>query len=350
MTALACVPALAGAAAGQETLTELEARMRELQGDLDAATARIETLRDEKDHLTARIGEIERRRADLGIDVARLRARVVDRADALYRAGGAGMFEALMDSASLAEVSQRAEYLGVVARLDEAAFTRLARTQRSLDALARELGERRAELTETTTDLIGESDALQERFEDVAAEYEDLQRRIAAARAAARRAAAAPADDGGDEGGSDDGGDDPAPVPAPAPAPPPGRGLVCPVAGPVSFVDSWGAPRDGHTHQGVDMMAAYGTPLVAITSGTISYAAYDGSGGNMIFLDGDDGHSYWYMHNQRNLVSGGRVARGQQIATVGDTGNAAGTPHLHFEYHPGGGAPVNPYPLVSSIC
>lgn len=127
--------------------------------------------------------------------------------------------------------------------------------------------------------------------------------------------------------------------------------LACPVAGPVSFTDSWGAPRVGHTHQGADMMSDYGVPVVAITSGTASYVAYDGSGGNMIWIDGDDGNSYWYMHNQENLISQGqRVSMGQQIATVGDTGNASGTPHLHFELHPGGGSAVNPYPLVSSLC
>jgi murein DD-endopeptidase MepM/ murein hydrolase activator NlpD len=127
--------------------------------------------------------------------------------------------------------------------------------------------------------------------------------------------------------------------------------MTCPVAGPVSFVDSWGAPRSGHTHQGVDMMADYGTPVVAIVSGTPSYVAYDGSGGNMIFLDGDDGNSYWYMHNQENFVQVGQhVEVGEQIATVGDTGNAAGSPHVHFEFHPGGGAAINPTPLVSSVC
>ncbi|MDQ3752829.1 MAG: M23 family metallopeptidase, partial [Actinomycetota bacterium] len=116
------------------------------------------------------------------------------------------------------------------------------------------------------------------------------------------------------------------------------------------FVDSWGAPRDGHTHVGVDLLADYGTPVVAIVAGTVTYAGYDGSGGNMIFLSGEDGNDYWYMHNQANLVTAGRVERGEQIATVGDTGNAVGIPHVHFEYHPGGGAPVNPYPVVAPIC
>jgi murein DD-endopeptidase MepM/ murein hydrolase activator NlpD len=98
------------------------------------------------------------------------------------------------------------------------------------------------------------------------------------------------------------------------------------------------------------MMAAYGTPLVAIVSGTITYSGYGGSAGYWLILSGDDGNGYWYMHNEKNLVSGGHVSVGQQIATLGDTGNAAGTPHLHFEFHPGGGAAVNPTPLVASIC
>jgi peptidoglycan LD-endopeptidase LytH len=100
----------------------------------------------------------------------------------------------------------------------------------------------------------------------------------------------------------------------------------------------------------VDMMAGYGAPVMAITSGVITLSSYGSSSGNWIILSGSDGNTYWYMHNDQNLVSSGTVTTGQQIATVGDTGNAAGTPHLHFEYHPGGGAAVNPYPLVASIC
>ncbi len=129
-----------------------------------------------------------------------------------------------------------------------------------------------------------------------------------------------------------------------------GSSMPCPVAGPVSFTDSFGAARSGHAHEGVDMMADYGTPVVAVVSGTITYAAYDESGGNMLILSGEDGNDYYYIHNQENLVSGGQVSAGQQIATVGDTGNAAGTPHLHFEYHPGGGGAVNPTGLASSLC
>ena len=99
------------------------------------------------------------------------------------------------------------------------------------------------------------------------------------------------------------------------------------------------------------MMAATGTPVAAIVSGTITLSSYGESAGNWQILSGDDGNAYWYMHNDQNLVNGGHVDVGMQIATVGGTGNASeSAPHLHFEFHPGGGGPVNPYPLVASLC
>jgi murein DD-endopeptidase MepM/ murein hydrolase activator NlpD len=136
----------------------------------------------------------------------------------------------------------------------------------------------------------------------------------------------------------------------PPPPPPPGN-RVCPVRGPVSFVDSWGAPRSGgRTHQGVDMMAARGTPNVAIVSGTIT-PQYGSLQGNGVFLKGDDDNSYWYFHLDSYAGGPRRVAQGEVIGYVGTTGNAdGGAPHTHFEYHPGGGAAVNPYPIVRPIC
>jgi murein DD-endopeptidase MepM/ murein hydrolase activator NlpD len=139
----------------------------------------------------------------------------------------------------------------------------------------------------------------------------------------------------------------------PPPAPPPRTSgdIVCPIRGSVSFVDSWGAPRSGgRTHQGVDLMSAAGTPNVAVVSGTIAQKSGSLSG-NGVYLSGDDGNSYWYFH--LSAYSGGprRVAQGEVIGYTGTTGNAEGTaPHTHFEYHPGGGGAVNPYPLVRPVC
>jgi|GEM_PF-1125081 len=143
------------------------------------------------------------------------------------------------------------------------------------------------------------------------------------------------------------------------PSPPrpgrPGQKMYCPVDGKVSFVDSWHAPRSGgRKHKGVDMFAAMGTPLLAVTDGVIfKHSPTDrGLGGITLWLRDKKGNTYYYAHNSRNVKKkGDRVKAGQVIAYVGHTGNAATTPpHVHWENHPKGGAAVNPYPLVHKLC
>ena len=327
MLALIMVAIAVPQAMGEESMSELQAQMEDLQGELNAAQSRIEELRTEQDVLEHRMEEADARVKVLKSRQVKLRSTVVDRAQELYMNGNSDMLEALFGSHDIAEMMDRTEVLSQVSMEDTGSFIALARSQAELEKLNEQMLLDRERLAVAEEQLAEENDLLQSRFEEVAAEYERI--KAALMKVAPAPAAAAPS--------------------AAAPIVRSTGGMFCPVGGATSFVDSWGAPRSGHTHQGVDMMGAYGTPLVAITSGTITYAAYDGSGGNMIFLSGDDGHQYWYMHNQQNLVTGGHVSAGQQIATLGDTGNAAGTPHLHFEYHPGGGAAINPYPLGKSV-
>lgn len=138
---------------------------------------------------------------------------------------------------------------------------------------------------------------------------------------------------------------------APPPPAPAGGGLVCPVQGPVSFVDSFGAPRSGgRAHEGVDMMAGMGTPTVAPVSGRVEHRGND-VGGLSWWVYGDDGDEYFGTHLSGYANEGvGWVAAGTIIGYVGDSGNAAGTPHLHFEIHPGGGGAIDPFPEVASAC
>jgi murein DD-endopeptidase MepM/ murein hydrolase activator NlpD len=145
-----------------------------------------------------------------------------------------------------------------------------------------------------------------------------------------------------------------APAGAPAGTPPApvivNSDWFCPVAGPHSFIDSYGYPRSGgRRHKGVDMMAAKGTPVVAPVSGTVTHRS-NRLGGKSFYLTGDDGDSYYGTHLD-DYGSSGWVAAGTVIGYVGATGNAAGgSPHLHFEIHPGGGSPVNPYPTAARYC
>ncbi len=165
-------------------------------------------------------------------------------------------------------------------------------------------------------------------------------------------AAAAPAPSGSTQGASS-----PAPAPAPAPAivpasPPPsnaGSGIVCPVAGPRAFADTWGAARSGgRSHEGVDMMSPGGTPLVAVESGSAQFKTTR-LGGNSVWINGNSGTRYFYAHLSAWEGSSRNVSQGEVIGYVGATGNTTAN-HLHFEVHPGGGRAVNPYPYVRAVC
>jgi murein DD-endopeptidase MepM/ murein hydrolase activator NlpD len=134
---------------------------------------------------------------------------------------------------------------------------------------------------------------------------------------------------------------------------------VFPVNGPYDFGGSgsrFGAERHGHSHQGQDIAAADGTPVLAPKAGTVHWRAYQASGaGYYLVLDADgEDYMYVFMHLRQGslLVSkGDRVAAGQQIGQVGNTGVSYGA-HLHFEIWDGvwygGGKPIDPLPILQS--
>jgi murein DD-endopeptidase MepM/ murein hydrolase activator NlpD len=128
-------------------------------------------------------------------------------------------------------------------------------------------------------------------------------------------------------------------------------GLVCPIRGPVSFVDSWGAARaTTGSHQGVDLMNPRGTPNVAVVSGRAEMRT-GGTSGLGVWLYGDDGNLYYYFHLEAYEGAPRRVQQGEVVGYTGNTGDASGgATHTHFEIHPGGGPAVNPYPTVVAIC
>lgn len=129
-------------------------------------------------------------------------------------------------------------------------------------------------------------------------------------------------------------------------------GWVCPLAGPFSHFDDFGDPRHyGGWHKGNDLIAPTGTPVLAVESGRVEHRA-NRIGGNSAYLFADSGNYYYNTHlSAYENVGVGWVPAGAVIGYVGDSGNAAGLPHLHFEYHLGGrGNHINPYPIVHEAC
>ena len=100
-------------------------------------------------------------------------------------------------------------------------------------------------------------------------------------------------------------------------------------------------PGASTNHKGVDFAAPTGTPIYAAADGTVTSAGYSGNAGNMIIINHGNGLQTYYMHCQQIYVTAGqKVSKGQNIASVGSTGNSTG-PHLHFQVM-SGGTPVNP--------
>jgi hypothetical protein len=141
--------------------------------------------------------------------------------------------------------------------------------------------------------------------------------------------------------------------------------IVFPVVGKVSYGDDFGQARPGGRHQGNDLVAAKRSPAVAAEAGSVKYWTTSRSAGCMLYLYGASGTVYYYIHLNNDLTAkndnrgkcvrgvayavanGARVAAGQQIGYVGDSGDADGVAsHLHFEVHPGGGHAVSPYPYL----
>ncbi|MEO5984391.1 MAG: M23 family metallopeptidase [Ferruginibacter sp.] len=129
--------------------------------------------------------------------------------------------------------------------------------------------------------------------------------------------------------------------------------LYFPVAGTQSNVGSvWGDERDGgrRKHEGIDIFAAKGTAVVAISDGVIKFAGNDDIGGRTVTLQPDDYEwEAYYAHLDVQYVSTGeRVKKGQLLGTVGNSGNAQTTPaHLHFGIYTDNGA-VDPLPYVKT--
>jgi len=139
----------------------------------------------------------------------------------------------------------------------------------------------------------------------------------------------------------------------------PPRVYVIPVKGvtPDALTPSFGAPRQAGPHEGIDIAAPAGTPVLAAADGVVIGNRRTAIGGNVLWLMGTGRRLYYYAHLRElepGMHMGRRIAAGEQIGSVGNTGNAMMTPaHLHFaiyevtsHFFPMRYRAMDPYPLL----
>jgi len=383
---MALAPAFTVAAQSEITQADIAAaedKRRQISAELESTTALY-------DDAVARLIDLENSLTDLGIELSEKErelafARVAARDVAVDRYMYAGASSVLFDSATIQDVPVRAGYLDllsregsdIVIRLFALEETYLAQQATIEQALANQI-ETKVELEELATSILVRLEDANREYDTIVTAYEiqeeerrireeqerlrreEEERRAREATSTTTTTVAVTNTTSGDTTTTttivpEETSTTTTTEPPTSTTQPPPAAMVCPVNGAVSFTDTWGDPRSGgRTHQGVDMIASRGTPLVALEAGTVKRMRNGGLGGITVTLTGVSGDEYYYAHMNgwaSGLSVGQSLAVGGLLGYVGNTGNAQYTiPHLHFEFHPGGGAPVNPYPLVAGLC
>jgi peptidoglycan LD-endopeptidase LytH len=305
--------------------------------ELEAAKDRLETARAELTHVTGLWQETEARLARaqdaaseaqaeidrLEDELARIRATLNDRVAAAYMSGGSLSIGALLTSDSIQDAADRLQYTQSVVQGDADLATQVAVTAEEMRRQEARLRQAARLEARAAAELEVERAQIDDRVQELNDLVDELEAKLEAA----------------EERSVDLGGGSVSIT---------GTGAIqtCPVAGPTSFVDSFGDPRPGgRSHEGIDLIAAYGTPVVAVAPGTASTAG--SIGGLGVVVQHDSGGDWTFYAHLSSYGSLGRVSAGTVIGYVGP-GN--GVNHLHFEYHPAGGAAVNPYGTLLAVC
>lgn len=382
---LASLLGVVAPAAGQEALPEkkqvVDARIDVLERKIEAAreeegvlsseiavvTSKIQALEDDVDAASDRLDQLEsvlalnQRKLDRLNELYRLQTRKLlflqgqykaamerlnKRIVEIYTSDPTSTLTVVLEAGSFSDLLEQVEFLSDIGRQDEkiageveraklqvqetrnstrrtrkevAATTRkvavrtseqravrdrLAWSQRELATARRDKKETLATVQQTEAEFVAEADALR-------ADSAALAARIRAAQSSAPAAA------------------------APSPGAASSAGFVWPLAGTVT---SYYGARWGRMHEGLDIAAPSGTPVVAAAAGTVISAGWGGGYGNLVVIDHGNGIATAYAHNASlTVVAGQQVQQGQLIAYVGSTGNSTG-PHVHFEVRSGGNA------------
>jgi murein DD-endopeptidase MepM/ murein hydrolase activator NlpD len=319
-----------------DTKSDLDAAREELaskQAELDALTLQWQQTETAYAQAQDAVHEAQVQIGTMQGQLTKIQREFDAQVRAVYISGGSGAIGALLGSESFSDFADRLRFAQNIVQGDEDLATsvavqteRLQRERTRLTAEADAQAKAAAALKDQQTSLNARLGDLQSTVNELYQTFQDEQ---------AQRQVGLPPQGGGG-GGS---------------FPVSGSGAVstCPVAGPVSFVDSFGWPRPGgRIHEGIDMISPYGTPIVAVHSGN-AVRTPNTLGGNAVIVYHDGGTDFTYYAHMSSYGAAGHVGAGQVIGYVGSTGDTT-VNHLHFEYHPGGGGAVDPYQLLLAVC
>jgi peptidoglycan LD-endopeptidase LytH len=334
----ALVLALPASADTESDMEAAKARVADVRARLASVTADWQRTETELAQTQAAVADARERIAAIEARLHRIQLRLDRRIRAIYIGGGTETLGALLGSASFADFADRLQFATNIAQGDEDLATEVAvqseqlareraRYAKQADAQAKAV----SALEDQKASIGSVLQEAQDLYDELYQEFKDEQ--------AQQKIGLPPQGGGGDQPGGG----------GPYPAGGSGAISICPVQGPVSFVDSFGWPRPGgRTHQGIDMIAPYGTPVVATHAGN-AVRAPNSLGGNAVILYHSGSSDWTYYAHFSSYGAAGQVGAGTVIGYVGSTGDT-NVNHLHFEYHPGGGAAVDPYQMLLAVC
>jgi peptidoglycan hydrolase CwlO-like protein len=349
----------------KQNLDEAKARLAELKRQIGAQQAVLDRLSAEAAAIAMQIDEhqaiyeqvttqLQQTKVELNAAKERFQAvlgRLNERVREAYMQGPGTPVEFLLGATSLADLSDRLEFVNALAQSDSDLADQVQNLKNELSARARNQQRLRARQAEILRALEGERAKLQDQFSQQKQIYDDIQDKRAEAEKLVERLGRAYRDFLASLSGVSN-----------------GVFKVCPVDQPRAVYDGFGAPRYAggyHPHAGNDIVAPTGTAILAPFAGT-ARSSYNTLGGSAVYVYGALGYVYNAHLSSYSSNSNGPVAAGDVIGYVGDSGDAlGGVPHDHFEWHPRVipsnwpaspygytviGSALNPYPLLSQVC
>ena len=349
----------------KQSLDQAKARLAELKRQIEAQQVVLDRLSAEAAAIAMQIDEhqaiyeqvtaqLEQTQVELDAASRRYHAvlgRLNERVREAFMQGPGSPVEFLLGATSLADLSDRLEFVDALAQSDSDLADQVQNLKNELSAQARNQQRLQARQADILRSLQGEKAKLFAQLSQQKQVYDDIQAKRAEAEKLVQRLGRAYRDFLASLSGVSN-----------------GVFKVCPVDQPRAVYDGFGAPRYSggyHPHAGNDIVAPMGTAIRAPFAG-IAGSSYNTLGGNAVYVYGALGYVYNAHLSAYSANSNGPVAAGDVIGYVGDTGDAlGGVPHDHFEWHPKVipsnwptspygykviGSALNPYPLLSQVC